>query len=76
VALDLVGLFVRLGRGGRQTGQRMSSSAIMNVVRRTAIHELIESGVSLAEVHRRFGFVSHLTLARRQRLASCKASLS
>jgi integrase len=75
-------LFVRLGRGGRQTGQGMSASAITNVVRqrakhaglpsltpqdlrRTAIHELIDSGVSPAEVHHRFGFVSHVTLASR-----------
>jgi integrase len=34
-------------------------------LRRTAIHDLIESGVSLTDVHRRFGFVSHLTLATR-----------
>jgi len=34
-------------------------------LRRTAIYNLIEAGVSLADVHRRFGFVSHLTLAAR-----------
>jgi hypothetical protein len=34
-------------------------------LRRTTIHDLIESGVSLTDVHRRFGFVSHLTLATR-----------
>jgi integrase/recombinase XerD len=32
-------------------------------LRRTAIYNLIEAGVSLAEVHRQVGFVSHLTLA-------------
>ena len=32
-------------------------------LRRTAIYNLVEAGVNLAEVHQRFGFVSHLTLA-------------
>ena len=32
-------------------------------LRRTAIYNLIEAGVSLADIHRQFGFVSHLTLA-------------
>jgi integrase/recombinase XerD len=32
-------------------------------LRRTAIYNLVEAGISLAEVHQRFGFVSHLTLA-------------
>ena len=32
-------------------------------LRRTAIHDLLESGLSLADVHRHFGFVSHVTLA-------------
>lgn len=31
--------------------------------RRTAIYNLVEAGVNLAEVHQTFGFVSHLTLA-------------
>jgi transposase-like protein len=34
-------------------------------LRRTAIHDLLESGVNLADVHRRFGFVSHMTLTAR-----------
>ncbi|HLZ22358.1 MAG TPA: tyrosine-type recombinase/integrase [Ktedonobacterales bacterium] len=34
-------------------------------LRRTAIHEQIETGASLAEVHQRFGFVSQVTLAAR-----------
>ncbi len=34
-------------------------------LRRTAIYNLIETGVSLADAHRRFGFVSHLTLTAR-----------
>jgi len=34
-------------------------------LRRTAIHDLLEAGVSLADVHHRFGFVSHVTLATR-----------
>jgi integrase len=34
-------------------------------LRRTAIHDLLELGVSLADVHQRFGFVSHMTLAAR-----------
>ena len=34
-------------------------------LRRTAIHDFLESGVSLADVHHRLGFVSHMTLAAR-----------
>jgi hypothetical protein len=74
-------LFVRLRRTGQPAGRLTASAMTNVVrqaiqtcgtvplgpqdLRRTTIHELIDTGASLANAHRRFGFVGQVTLAAR-----------
>ena len=68
VKLTTAPLLVLYGRVGMTVVRRRAAQAGLTPVgaqdlRRTAIYNLVEAGVNLAEVHQRFGFVSHLTLA-------------